>query len=617
MKRALCIFSLSILLVAGSVVAQTYTITDLRTLGGPFSQANGIGSMGQIVGYSANASNSIVCGSPNCQYHAFLYSGGAMHDLGTFGGTQSIAEAMNGSSQITGYFYRNGFRAFLWTNGTVTDLGNLGASYAVASAINNAGQVVGDSKTAKFDDHAFLYSQGMMRDLGTLGGHDSYARGINDRGQITGYAYDARGAFLAFLWQNGTMTSIGTLGGDYSKGLAINANSQIVGQAYTPGNIGAHAFLYSGGRMTDLEGLGNNYSSAMAINSSGTQIVGNSGNSAFLYTNGQMLNLNLLIPPGTGWSLYAGVAVDDTGLIAGYGILNGTSHAFLLTPSKTPDGPPLVITAPPNVALPASGPSCNAFVSDATLGHATATDNCHCVTITRNGVPSGNLFPLGTTIVTYTASDGHGNTASATQRVSITDSVPPVIGANPPITATAGAGCVASLSITPPTVTDNCGSATVNGVRSDAQPLGAPYPLGATTITWTATDGNSNTATARQTVSVSAPPPVLGGASASPNVLWPPNHKMTNVTVNYTVTGGCSSTNCTISSITSNEPVNGTGDGDASPDWTLVDNHHLQLRAERSGTGSGRVYTITITCSDSFGHATTKNVLVTVPLNQK
>ena len=129
------------------------------------------------------------------------------------------------------------------------------------------------------------------------------------------------------------MTSIGTLGGDWSKGLAINGSGQIVGQAYTPGNIGAHAFLYSGGQMTDLEGLGNNYSSAMAINSSGTQIVGNSGKVAFLYTNGVMVDLNLLIPLGTGWSLYAGTGVDDTGLIVGTGILNGTQHAFLLTPN--------------------------------------------------------------------------------------------------------------------------------------------------------------------------------------------------------------------------------------------------------------------------------------------
>jgi hypothetical protein len=54
------------------------------------------------------------------------------------------------------------------------------------------------------------------------------------------------------------------------------------------------------------------------------------------------------------------------------------------------------------------------------------------------------------------------------------------------------------------------------------------------------------------------------------------------------------------------------GDGDASPDWQIVDAHHVNLRAERSGTGTGRVYTITITCTDGGGHTAMKNVQVTV-----
>jgi hypothetical protein len=238
------------------------------------------------------------------------------------------------------------------------------------------------------------------------------------------------------------------------------------------------------------------------------------------------------------------------------------------------------------------------------------------VTITRSGVPAGNIFPVGTTIVTYTASDGHGNTASATQHVTVTDNVPPSIGPLSPITATAGAGCVANLTIATPAASDNCGPATVNGVRSDAQPLAASYPIGTTTITWTATDSGLNTATATQDVIVSAPLPVITGESASPNVLWPPNHKMKDVTVTYSTTGGCGSVDCTISSIGSNEPVNGLGDGDAAPDWQLVDAHHVKLRAERGGSGTGRIYTITITCTDSGSHTTSKNVTVTVPLSQ-
>ena len=75
-----------------------------------------------------------------------------------------------------------------------------------------------------------------------------------------------------------------------------------------------------------------------------------------------------------------------------------------------------------------------------------------------------------------------------------------------------------------------------------------------------------------------------------------------NVTVNYTVTDNCGSNTCTLS-VSSNEPLNGTGDSDTAPDWEIVDAHHVRLRAERAGTGAGRIYAVTITCRDSAGNS--------------
>jgi hypothetical protein len=91
---------------------------------------------------------------------------------------------------------------------------------------------------------------------------------------------------------------------------------------------------------------------------------------------------------------------------------------------------------------------------------------------------------------------------------------------------------------------------------------------------------------------------------------------MVDVTVDYSENDNCSAPVCTLS-VTSNEPVNGTGDGDMAPDWEVIDAHHLRLRAERAGTGSGRIYTITATCTDTAGNSSSRTVTVSVPKSQK
>jgi hypothetical protein len=108
--------------------------------------------------------------------------------------------------------------------------------------------------------------------------------------------------------------------------------------------------------------------------------------------------------------------------------------------------------------------------------------------------------------------------------------------------------------------------------------------------------------------------PVITGASANPSLLKPPNHKLVPVTVNYATTDNCGGTVTCSLSVTSNEPINSTDDGDTSPDWIIEDAHHLKLRAERSGVGTGRVYTITITCTDAAGNSSSNTVTVSVPL---
>jgi uncharacterized repeat protein (TIGR01451 family) len=216
--------------------------------------------------------------------------------------------------------------------------------------------------------------------------------------------------------------------------------------------------------------------------------------------------------------------------------VEGNNEDARETVLMTVSDPPPSITAPPPVTAftGAGATACGAFVSDAALGAATASDNCPGVSVTRSNVPAGNFFPVGQTVVTYTARDQAGNTATATQLVTVIDNTPPVIS----------------------------------------------------------------------------------GTSVDKSSLWSPNHKMVDVTVNYSATDNCSSVTSVLR-VTSNEPVNGVGDGDTAPDWEVRDAHHVRLRAERSGRGTGRVYTITITATDSAGNSSSKQVSVRVPHGQR
>lgn len=65
--------------------------------------------------------------------------------------------------------------------------------------------------------------------------------------------------------------------------------------------------------------------------------------------------------------------------------------------------------------------------------------------------------------------------------------------------------------------------------------------------------------------------------------------------------------------VTSNEPVDGLGDGDTAPGWEITGDLAAQLRAERSGAGSGRLYTLEISCTDDAGNAAAAGASVTVP----
>ncbi|MCU0858044.1 MAG: hypothetical protein MUC65_06545 [Pontiellaceae bacterium] len=101
-------------------------------------------------------------------------------------------------------------------------------------------------------------------------------------------------------------------------------------------------------------------------------------------------------------------------------------------------------------------------------------------------------------------------------------------------------------------------------------------------------------------------PPAINGASAKPAILSPPTGKMTTVTINYTAIDNNGSATCHLGPVTCNEAI-------TSADWRILDTHRVQLTATRKGNGSGRIYTIPITCLDPSGNSARRTVTVIVP----
>ncbi|MDI6034540.1 HYR domain-containing protein [Flavobacterium sp. LB2P84] len=129
-------------------------------------------------------------------------------------------------------------------------------------------------------------------------------------------------------------------------------------------------------------------------------------------------------------------------------------------------------------------------------GGVSATDNCdnNPTIVQTAGLPSGSVFPVGTTTNTFKATDASGNSSSSSFDVVVTDNQIPVITSNGDKNVTTDLNVCGASVVVLATAGDNCTVGLPTGVRSDGLALDAVYPVGTTTITWNVSDANSNDA---------------------------------------------------------------------------------------------------------------------------
>jgi probable HAF family extracellular repeat protein len=344
-----------------SLATQIYSLTDLGELvdltGRTDSKPYAINELGVIAGSDVSGG----------AYHALVYTN-SWKDIGSLGGSESLAEGINDSGRVVGYSFTAGnaaTNAFLWTPGAtdgvasnpqMKSLGTLGGGASQAFAINNSGQVTGYSDIAANkgnNQHAFLTTGGTMQDIGQAlsGLPNSYGYSVNSSGHVAGTAYDANYSTPhAFFYNGTTSVDLGVFGGQGSSALAINDQDDIVGYL-TTSSFFDHAFLYGGGAPSDLGTLGGHYSYALGINNKGTVVGGSFVDSkdsiyhAFVWSNGTMTDLNgLLDTSGAGWTLVEARAINDAGQITGVGTLGGSNHAFLMKPASVVVQAPQITT---------------------------------------------------------------------------------------------------------------------------------------------------------------------------------------------------------------------------------------------------------------------------------
>lgn len=317
-------------------------VIDLGTLGGSSSLARDINNDTTIVGRSMLPGDT--------QINAFIIHGGegAMVDLGTLPDSPgSAARAISDSGVVVGWSWTPfGIRhAVFFGEGSVIDIQGIGqgeAGLALQQAfISSANDVANDGTTVGRKEHvsvdgpnAFVFEEQVLNDLPTFGGPKSTARGVNDHGIICGCAAlaDVQRGHVA-LWIQGKLIDLGTLGGRIGCAQAVNNLDEVVGNSWTRGNQERHAFLWTADLgMMDLGTLGaGTHSTANDINENSV-IVGFSSTLNADFRHAFLIGSDGIMVDihPLGWMESVAFAINDHDQVVGAGLLPNGNWHALL-----------------------------------------------------------------------------------------------------------------------------------------------------------------------------------------------------------------------------------------------------------------------------------------------
>jgi probable HAF family extracellular repeat protein len=343
-----------------------YTVTDLGTLGGTFSQAFSLNNHGSVVGFSTL--------NGDIALHAFFWRDGIMTDLGTLGGSDTLpyssATNVNDRDEVIGFsetstpdplgenFCGDSLVCLpvVWRAGVMTPLGTLGGTNAVGVSINNRSEVIGFAETSAPDPTCVppqtlhvepaTWHRTTINELPTFPGDpDGIAASINDADEATLPTGDC--VFFGppsghdSLLRHGSLTGFGSFGGNPIAANDINNRGQVTGVTVNSAGNEVEAIIWQDGVTRGLGFLpGDVVSIGSAINDTGEvtgQSCGSNGNCrGFLWRDGVMMDLATLVPPSSNLDFPDPTGINSRGQIVGLGIQKNTGefHGFLMTPTN-------------------------------------------------------------------------------------------------------------------------------------------------------------------------------------------------------------------------------------------------------------------------------------------